>query len=180
MPELIRPTLALMPSFIEAMREGYSRDNLRPETAHSIEMAERDPEWFVGQLLNPPTTIVLPDGSLGDRAPETLLWYADGEAFLGSVQLRYRLTPLLEQWGGHVGYAVRPSARGRGYASAMVAGMLDHVRTHHPELTRVMLTVAESNTASIRVIEKNGGVLTDRMAHPWHQGEMGRRYWIEL
>jgi predicted acetyltransferase len=169
-----------MASFAEAMREGYSRDNLRPETPEAIAAAERDPEWFVRQLLNPPATIVLPDGSLAERAPETLLWYADGDTFLGSVQLRRRLTPLLEKWGGHVGYAVRPSARGLGYASAMLAGMLDHIRAHHPELTRVMLTVAESNVASIRTIEKNGGVLQDRIAHPWHNGEMGRRYWISL
>lgn len=180
MPRLVRPALPLMASFAAAMREGYSRDNLRAETEDAIRSAEQDPEWFVGQLLNPPTTIVLPDGSLGERAPETMFWWARGDEFLGSVSLRWRLTPLLEQWGGHIGYGVRPSARGQGHGRAMLAAMLDYVRDTHPELPRVMLTVAESNTASIRVIEDNGGVLAERMPHPWHDGEMGRRYWITV
>jgi predicted acetyltransferase len=169
-----------MASFAEAMREGYSRDNLRAEPPEAITAAETDAEWFLGTLLNPPPTVVLPDGALAERMPETLLWWAEGDRFLGSISLRHRLSPLLEQWGGHIGYALRPSARGQGHGTPMLAAMLDHVRDNHPELKRVMLTVAESNPASIRVIEKNGGALEARIPHPWHGGEMGRRYWIAL
>jgi predicted acetyltransferase len=61
----------------------------------------------------------------------------------------------------------------------MLAGMLDHCRTALP-LDRVMLTVNTKNPASIRVIEKNGGVLQDTIAHPWVEGDEGRRYWIAL
>ncbi len=92
--------------------------------------------------------------------PETLLWYVEGDEFLGSISARHGLTPMLELWGGHVGYAVRPSAQGRGYASAMLAGMLDHIRETLP-LERVTLTANTRNLASIRVIEKNGCVLRD-------------------
>lgn len=179
MPVLARPSLAHTASFVAAMREGYSRDTLRPETPETIAAIEADPAWFLSQLLDPPPTVVLPDGSIGERVPETVLWYVDGDDFLGAVSVRHSLTPLLAQWGGHIGYAVRPSARGRGYASAMLAGMLDHVRAHLP-LERVMLTVNTKNPASIRVIEKNGGVLQDTVPHPWVEGDEGRRYWIAL
>lgn len=168
-----------MASFVEALREGYSRDTLRDETAESIEAIGANPDWFLGTILNPPATIVLPDGALGDRVPETQLWYAEGDAFLGSISVRHRLNERLEQWGGHVGYAVRPSARGKGYASAMLAGMLDHIRANLP-LERVMLTVNEANLASIRVIEKNGGVLRDVVPILWSPDERGRRYWITV
>jgi predicted acetyltransferase len=57
--------------------------------------------------------------------------------------------------------------------------MLGHVRAHLP-LERVMLTVNTNNPHSIRVIEKNGGVLQDTIAHPWIEGDQGRRYWIDL
>ncbi|RAK56606.1 GNAT family N-acetyltransferase [Phenylobacterium deserti] len=180
MPRLVRPSLPLMASFAEAMAEGYSRDNLRPETPESIASAKDDPAWFLDRLLNPPETVILPDGSLAPRAPETVLWWARDDAFLGSVSLRWRLTPLLEQWGGHIGYTLRPSARGQGHGGPMLAAMLDYVRAEHPDLKQVMLTVAESNQPSIRVIEKNGGVLQDRVPHPWHDGEIGRRYLIEV
>jgi len=44
----------------------------------------------------------------------------------------------------------------------------------------VLLTVNTQNAASIRVIEKNGGVLQDTVPHPWIEGDEGRRYWISL
>ena len=179
MPSLVRPGMAYMASFIDAMREGYSRDTLRPETPESIAMVAKSPEWFLEQIANPPATIVLPDGTVGPRVPETILWYVEGDEFLGSISIRHVLTPVLEQWGGHIGYAVRPSARGKGHASAMLTGALDHIRAHLP-LKRVTLTASVENPASLRVIEKNGGVLFDTVPHPWHAGELGRRYWIEL
>jgi predicted acetyltransferase len=171
--------MAHMASFVDAIREGYSRDSLRPETPHTIAAIAEAPDWFLRQLHDPPTTIVLPDGTLGPRVPETHLWYIEDDRFLGAVSVRHSLTPMLEQWGGHIGYAVRPSARGRGHASAMLAGMLEHVRAHLP-LERVMLTANAKNTASIRVIEKNGGILRDEVPHPWVPGDLGRRYWIAV
>jgi predicted acetyltransferase len=179
MPQLVRPAIAHMASFVDALREGYSRDSLRDETPETIASIAAAPEWFVGTILNPPATVVLPDGTLGERVPETHLWYVEGDEFLGSISVRHRLNDVLAGWGGHVGYAVRPAARGKGYASAMLAGMLDHIRANLP-LRRVMLTVNVKNPASIRVIEKNGGVLADTIPHPWIAGDEGRRYWIDL
>jgi len=179
MPQLVRPAIAHMASFIEAMREGYSRDTLVPETPETIAAIAEDPAWFLGLQLAPPTTLVLPDGTTGQRVPETILWYAQGDEFLGSVHLRHYLNDALAAWGGHIGYAVRPSAQGRGYATTMLAGMLDHCRGRG-DLDRVMLTANTKNLASIRVIEKNGGVLADIIPHPWVQGDEGRRYWIAL
>lgn len=171
--------MAHMASFVDAMREGYSRDTLRPETPEGIAQIADNPDWFLRQLNEPPTTIVLPDGTVGPRVPETVLWYVEGDEFLGSISIRHSLTPMLEKWGGHIGYAVRPSARGKGYASAMLAGALDFARANLP-LERVTLTASLENPASLRVIEKNGGVLFDTVPHPWHAGELGRRYWIDL
>ena len=180
MPALVRPSAPLMASFIEALREGYSRDTLRPETPDTIAAIAAEPDWYLGQIPNPPTTIVLPDGTLGQRVPETMLWWAGGDRFLGSIQIRHHLNAVLEQWGGHIGYAVRPSEREKGHASAMLAAMLGHVRAHLPDLTRVTLTAVQENIASNRVIQKNGGLLEKTIPHPWHDGALGNRYWIEL
>ena len=179
MPELVPPAMAQMASFLGALREGYSRDTLRDETPAGIAQIAAEPEWFLRQLHAPPTTIVLPDGTLGPRVPETHLWYVAGDEFLGAISVRHSLSPMLEQWGGHIGYGVRPSAWGQGHASAMLAGMLDYARANLP-LDRVTLTANVKNPASIRVIEKNGGVLRDAVPHPWVPGDTGRRYWIAL
>ncbi|HEY3948836.1 GNAT family N-acetyltransferase [Phenylobacterium sp.] len=179
MPALVRAELAFIPSFLEALGEGFSRDNLRPTSPEEIAQIERQPEWFVRIVNNPPRQVVLPDGTLGQRVPATELWYMDGATFLGSVGIRHELNAILESWGGHIGYAVRPSARRQGHASAMLAEALDHVRATLP-LSRVMLTVDLDNTASIKVIEKNGGTIRDEVDNPWVEGVRGRRYWIDL
>lgn len=168
-----------MPSFIEAMREGYSRDTLRPENAESIAAVEADPAALIHGLLNPPTTITLPDGSPGAAVPSTTLWYVEGDEFLGSINIRHHLNENLEQVGGHVGYVVRPSAQGKGHASAMLAQALDYIRANLP-LKEVLLTVNALNPASIRVIEKNRGKFAKAAPHIWHQGETALHYWIEL
>ena len=179
MPELVTPSAELMASFVEAMREGYSRDNLRPETAASIAEVEADPAAFLRKLLGPPGDITLPDGSKGKAVPSTALWLAEGREFLGAINIRHELNPNLEQVGGHIGYGMRPAAQGRGLATLMLAGALDWVRANLG-LKRVLLTVSPSNAASIRVIEKNGGVWQDTLPHLWREGDQSMRWWIEL
>jgi len=168
-----------MPSFVEAMGEGYSRDTLRPETAETIAAVAADPGAYVASFDNPPSHITLPDGSQGEAVPATILWCVEDDVFLGAVHIRHRLNPHLEQIGGHIGYAVRPSAQGRGLASEMLAQALTWTRANLP-LDRVLLTVNSLNPASIRVIEKNGGVLDRAVPHIWRPGETSLHYWIVL
>ena len=75
--------------------------------------------------------------------------------------------------GGHIGYGIRPSARG--LATWAVQSVL--VRAPALGLRKVLVTCGDSNLASARVIEKAGGVLEDV-----RETELGltRRYWITL
>ncbi|MCI3133931.1 GNAT family N-acetyltransferase [Phenylobacterium aquaticum] len=179
MAELVVPHVRYMASFLEALHEGYSRDNLRPETPKSIAEVEADPLAFLDSQLNPPDTFVQPDGSLGQAMPWTALWWVENYRFLGTVHVRHELNESLSRVGGHVGYAMRPSARGQGHASAALAAGLDWIRANLP-LKRVLLTVNPSNSHSIRVIQKNGGVHTQTVPHIWRPGEEAMHFWIEL
>jgi len=178
-PQLVTPDARWMASFIDALREGYRRDTLRPETPEMIAAVEEDAEAFLDSLRNPPATLVLPDGSIGPAVPSTMLWWVEGDDFLGSLSVRHELNPTLEVLGGHVGYAVRPSARGQGHATAILAAGLDWVRANLP-LKRVLLTINTANLASIRVAERNGGVHVKTVPHLWHAGEEAMHFWIEL
>jgi predicted acetyltransferase len=104
--------------------------------------------------------------------PVTTLWYVEGATYLGTVIIRHRLTPQLAQNGGHIGYHVAPRHRRRGHATAMLAAAVAYCKDILG-LTPVLVTCAESNTASRRVIEANGGKLEDIA-----DGEC--RYWIGL
>ncbi|HET8719020.1 MAG TPA: GNAT family N-acetyltransferase [Nocardioidaceae bacterium] len=101
--------------------------------------------------------------------PMTDLWMADGDTYLGRISVRHRLTDVLRTWGGHIGYAVRPSARGHGYArQALTAALPVCARLG---LDPVLVTCDPDNHASRLTIERCGGVYEDTR-------EGKRRYWI--
>jgi predicted acetyltransferase len=110
--------------------------------------------------------------------PQTTFWGVDdaGEV-VGMLRMRHRLNKVLLRSGGHIGYYVRPEARGNGVASEMLRLALDEARSMGIE--RVLLTAYASNAASCRVIGKNGGVMHEETPHP-ETGLPYRRYWIEL
>jgi GNAT superfamily N-acetyltransferase len=84
----------------------------------------------------------------GGSVPQTTLWWVNGEEFLGRISIRQRLTAGLREIGGHIGYDIRPSARGRGHATAMLAAALPVVRSLGVDWA--LLTCDEDNIASAR------------------------------
>ena len=93
----------------------------------------------------------------------------DGSEYLGRLNIRHRLTPWLLERGGHIGYDVRPSARNNGYATRMLGDSLPIAR--RLGIADVLVTCDVDNTASRRVIEKNGGQLEDERG-----GKL--RFWV--
>ena len=109
--------------------------------------------------------------------PATVLWaIADGE-FVGRISIRAELTDALRIEGGHIGYDTVPSFRGCGVATEMLRQALARARALG--LDEVLLTVNDTNAASIRVIEHNGGVLREtKVLAPDRPAK--RYYWIAL
>jgi predicted acetyltransferase len=89
--------------------------------------------------------------------------------YVGRITVRHVLPEELLEWGGHVGYAVRPGARGRGYARQALGLALPVAA--ELGLAQVLLTCDEGNLASRRIIEAYGGVHEDTR-------EGKRRYWV--
>jgi predicted acetyltransferase len=78
-------------------------------------------------------------------------------------------------WAGHIGYGIRPSARRRGLATWAVGRMLDEARMLG--LDRVLAVCAVDNFASVKTIERCGGVFEGIRDTKFGSA---RRYWIEL
>ena len=117
----------------------------------------------------------LPD----DWVPCSTYWLvnAAGE-MLGSIDLRHSLdSELLRTWGGHIGYAVHPNHRRKGYATFMVREVFKIARGMG--LMRVQITCDAENSASRGVIEKCGGVLQDSI-YVEERNAMVNRYWVAL
>lgn len=118
-----------------------------------------------------------------DRVPEGLvpacmfLCVRKEDGYLvGLIQLRLDLNEELENFGGHIGYCIRPSQRRKGYAKEMLGLCLDFGRRRG--MTRILVTCARENEASRRTILANGGVYEDTRLADW--GACMERYWIPL
>ena len=104
----------------------------------------------------------------GWKVPSTRYWlYADGRP-VGFADLRHFLTPALKQAGGNIGYAIRPTERGKGYGKKLLELLLPEARKMGME--KVLITVLPTNTASINVAKANGGQLirqTEERVYIW-------------
>ena len=97
--------------------------------------------------------------------------------------VNYRPSPLPDfvlQYGGHIGYSIRPAERRKGYAKEQLRLTLEKCRAAGEK--RVLLTCDPANTASERTILANGGVLENEVEDVPGLGKSGtiRRYWITL
>jgi predicted acetyltransferase len=113
----------------------------------------------------------------GEAVPGTSLYaFVDGE-IVGKVSVRHKLNESLKNVGGHIGYGVVLNHRGKGHATIMLKEALTYCSTLG--LSKVLLTCDDTNLASIRVIEKNGGVF-EKLFDPKNGGTLKRHYWITI
>ncbi|MFB6724660.1 GNAT family N-acetyltransferase [Kribbella sp. NPDC056345] len=172
MAELVVPDVAFQESWLESLAEwgpvpqdgsGYH------EGEHDVHSAEGFAAWvrYLRDRSDPSTP--MKEGFVH----ATHWWIVEGGEYLGAITLRHSLTEKLLDGGGHIGYGVRPSARGRGLAGWALGEVVKHARKLG--LERVMVSCDDANIASAKTIERNGGVLED-IRETW----LGttRRYWI--
>ena len=110
--------------------------------------------------------------------PHSTFWWVDANnEILGVSNLRHWLTDRLTKFGGHIGYGVRPSARGVGHATGLLRATLGEAR--RLGLRRVLLTCDKRNVASAKTILRNGGVFEEEEFMLEHE-RVVCRYWIDL
>ena len=93
----------------------------------------------------------------GWKVPQTTYWLYEDGIPVGMGKIRHFLTDALKTAGGHIGYAIRPSARGRGLGKAQLKLLISEARKIG--IGDILITVREDNTASLKVALANGGVL---------------------
>ena len=112
--------------------------------------------------------------------PSTYLWMVEGSEFIGEINIRHALTDSLKKFGGHIGYGIRYSMWNKGYGTLMLSLALKYAE-EELGLNKVLLTCNDDNIGSYRVIEKNGGVLQDKIKnHINGKEQLSRRYWITI
>lgn len=182
---LVWPAAEYLPSYVAALKTGWSADNVRGAAAAIEELAriKRNPQQFLASLVDREACgepIRLPDGSTVARLPSFRRWLWDGE-FCGSIGLRWQpgTEALPPHCLGHIGYSVVPWKQRRGYATQALAELLPLAKAEG--LRYVEITTDPDNVASQRVILANGGVLQEHYIKPASLGgTLGFRYRIYL
>ena len=167
---LVWPSRDYLPSYVAALEQGWSPDNLRGAAAAREQLARiaGDADAFLASLVDREargSPIALPDGTVVPRLPGYQRWMWDGE-FCGSIGFRWQPgTEALPPYClGHIGYAVVPWKRRRGYATQALREMLLDAQAEG--LRYVEITTRPGNLASQRVITANGGVLVEESVTP--------------
>lgn len=147
--ELAPPSVAVKDSYLAAIKEFQAEGRWMDKDAQGI---SKDFEGYVEKILAHAKGVNLPAGYV----PDTELWLKDQDRFIGTIRIRHELTAALKEFGGHIGYEVRPTERKKGYATKMLG--LGLQKAKELGLKEVLITCDETNTASRKVIEANGGV----------------------
>ena len=91
------------------------------------------------------------------QVPQSTYWlYVDGKP-VGFGKIRHRLTDKLRADGGHIGYAIRPSCRGKGYGSLQLRMLLQEAK--RLGIDQALVTIQNGNAPSLRTALGNGGVI---------------------
>ena len=163
---LRRPTLADKETVLEMMAEfGKS------QSAHDGGFWDTEnfvyEEWLETNMQKE-LGINLPE----NRVPSIqLVSFDDVGRALGFLNLRLRLNEGLLNYAGHIGYSIRPSERGKGYAKETLRQGLQVAKEKN--IKRTLVTCSVNNPASRAVILANGGIFEDV-----RNGV--ERYWIEV
>ena len=168
--ELVRPTAQFKNSYLAAISELRA---YKLNSSIDFDLAEMDFDDFVRTLNDRAEGKGLPEGYV----PDSIFWLVDNDEFVGDVRIRHRLNDHLLHVGGHIGYYIRESKRGQGYGNKTLAMALPKAK--ELGILRVLITCDETNVASRRIIEKNGGILEDKRPNP-EGGPDKLRFWISL
>lgn len=168
---LIKPTVELKEEYISFYEEWLdSKEDMVPW------VIKKDPSNFEAmvQFLN--------DNEQGHNLPEgwvpdSTLWLInENKRILGVVNIRHRLTEILLNSGGHIGYGIRPSERRKGYATKLLSLALE--KSKELGIKKALVLCNEDNTGSFKTNINNGGIPDSDFIE--EDGTIIKRFWIEL
>lgn len=168
---LLKPTIQLKEQALEYRNEHFQNGENVINGSELFDKIESYEEWLrsVTNNANPKTVSkdwVVTDTFFAVRKRDYKI--------IGIIDLRHTLNDFLKNFG-NCGYSVRPSERNKGYATEMLRQLI--VQAKKTGLSEIHLSVEKSNTASKKVIQKNGGIYERSFVY---ENELADVYQIQL
>ncbi len=168
--KLVKPTLSMEKEYVDYITEWEAtEEKIVPNAAKRDSMSfkelltkwkEYESERMYEKGLVPSSIYFLMD---------------EDKKIYGAIDIRHELNDYLLQYGGHIGYGIRPSQRRKGYASQMLTLALPISKKLG--INKALITCDKSNVGSAKTIINNGGILENEVIN---ENEITQRYWIEL
>lgn len=172
--KLIQPIPEYLPQ-VWAYRQECLDVGSSMDGSGSLRKVETAQAWLAATLKQTdPAT--LPEGRV--LATQFITVRESDDRVVGFLQVRHYLNDYLAQFGGHIGYSVRPSERRKGYATQQLRQALVYCK-ETLGLDRVLITCLADNEGSRRTILKCGGVYDGTVHEPDEDVDL-ERYWITL
>ncbi|MDR1150102.1 MAG: GNAT family N-acetyltransferase [Clostridiales bacterium] len=109
--------------------------------------------------------------------PCSVFWLVDEEKYIGCGIIRHRITKSIEEFGGHIGYAIRPSLWNKHYGTLNFKYLL--IETNKLKIDSALVTCDSENIASKKIIEHAGGKLWDQLnTKSNNKNIILNRYWV--
>lgn len=162
---LIKPSKKYLEQFVKAGNE-YKEANITYYKGFY-----RDSETFIKKC----NEYSKGENLASNIVPQTTYWLIDGDNLIGQVDIRHYLNENLLLHGGNIGYGIRTPYQNKGYGTKMLELALKKCKLL--KLDKVLITCIENNIASAKVIEKNGGVLENKINM---DNNIYCRYWITI
>lgn len=94
------------------------------------------------------------------HVPDTYFFLWDNEEIIGLFKVRHYLNDFLKNGSGHIGYAIHPKFRNRGYASkGLKLAIEELVKMNDFKEDEVYLSCNKNNGASLKVMLNNSGYI---------------------
>jgi len=182
MVELVYPSEQYKDSFIRAVKEFVAfKDTffgqLKRFSSFDDNRLEND---FYEYIIRPTEDERNGIGLAEGQVAHTVLWGVENGEFISRIDIRHELNDTLQNFGGHIAYAVRPTRRGHGYAKESVRLALAYAR-EKLNISTALMTADYRNEASVKTIvgllKEYGGTLD--VPYLKDDGSVNLRFWIK-
>ncbi len=170
---LISPGKSLENPALEYRKEHFDNNETLLHGSSLFDSIDSFDEWLDHLKANSRQETLRP----GWVVSSTFFAVREGDGrIVGMVDIRHELNDFLRNYGGHIGYGVRPSERNKGYATRILHLALEYSRGLG--LDKVMLACDRGNAASQKTIQKCGGIFEREFLHS--DGNTVQVFWITL